>query len=192
MTLDKTTLLFKSSDDNPTQRLIEGCRRNNPKCQEELYKHFFGYALAIAVRYTGDRNKAIEVVDDSFMKVFDKIRLYDKKQDFKGWLRRIVVNTAIDEIRKQQAKSMRERTINGKDIFSNTVNDTDSGIHVSEIYELIKYLPKLHRSVFNLFEIEGYNHKEIADLLQIPESSSRTYLTRAKKELRELYKKYFR
>lgn len=190
MTLERIKLL-ESSEDNRVKSLIKGCRKNKLKCQEGLYKHFFGYALSIAVRYSGNRNKAIEVVDDSFMKVFDKIKLYDNKQNFKGWLRKIVVNTAIDEIRKQQVKSTREREINEKDILSNTENSIYSDIHIAEIYELIKYLPDLHRSVFNLFEIEGYKHKEIAELLQIPESSSRTYLTRAKKELRELYKKYF-
>lgn len=180
-----------SQEDSLIQKLIEGCRNNKLKCQELLYKHFFGYALTIVFRYTGDRYKAIEVVDDSFMKVFEKIILYDDQQNFKGWLRRIVINTAIDEIRKQQGRNQKEREINGKDILSATVNDTDSDLHFSELYELTRYLPHLHRSVFNLFEIEGFSHKEIAELLQIPESSSRTYLTRAKKELRKLYKKYF-
>lgn len=184
-------MLQASREDSLTQKLIEGCRNNNLKCQEMLYKHFFGYALTIAVRYTGERSKAIEVVDDSFIKVFEKIILYDKEQNFKGWLRKIVINTAIDEIRKQQGRNQKEREIYGKDILSNTVNDTDSELHFSELHELTRCLPHMHRSVFNMFEIEGFNHKEIAELLQISESSSRTYLTRAKKELRKLYKKYF-
>lgn len=184
-------MLQVSLEDSLIMKLIEGCRNNKTESQERLYIHFFGYALAIAVRYIGDRCKAIEIVDDSFMKVFDKIKLYDDSQDFKGWLRRIVINTAIDEIRRHQGRTQKEREINGKDILSNTVSDTDSDLHFTELYELTKCLPHLHRSVFNLFEIEGFSHKEIAELLQIPESSSRTYLTRAKKELRRLYKKYF-
>lgn len=184
-------MLQASREDNLIQELIEGCRYNELKCQEMLYKYFFGYALTIAIRYTCDRCEAIEVVDDSFMKIFDKIVLYDKEQDFKGWLRRIVINTAIDKIRKQQGRRTKERKINEEGILLNTVNDTDSGLHLTELHELIKYLPYLHRSVFNLFEIEGFNHREIAELLHIPESSSRTYLTRAKKELRKLYKRYF-
>ncbi len=184
-------MLQVSPGDSLIKKLIEGCRNNETESQEKLYKHFFGYVLAIAMRYSGARCKAIEVVDDSFMKVFDKISLYDETQDFKGWLRRIVINTAIDESRKQQGRNLKESKINGTDILSGTVNNTDSDLHLSELYELIECLPFLHRSVFSLFEIEGFSHKEIAELLQIQESSSRTYLTRAKKELRKLYKKYF-
>jgi RNA polymerase sigma-70 factor (ECF subfamily) len=184
-------MLQASREDSLIQKLIEGCRNNKLKCQEMLYKHFFGYALTIAVRYTGSRCEAIEVVDDSFMKVFDKIILYNNEQSFKGWLRKIVINTAIDKNRKQQGRNIKEKKINGRDVLSNATNDTDSGLYVTELLELIRCLPYLHRSVFNLFEIEGFSHKEIAELLQIPESSSRTYLTRAKRELRGLYKKYF-
>ena len=184
-------MLQVSHEDDFIQNLIEGCRNKKLECQELLYKHFFGYALTVAVRYTGERDKAMEVVDDSFMKVFEKIIQYNNEQNFKAWFRKIVINTAIDKIREKQCRNQKESMINREDILSATVNDTDSGLHFSELYELIRCLPKLHRTVFNLFEIEGFSHKEIAELLQIPESSSRTYLTRSKKELRELYKKYF-
>ncbi len=184
-------MLKASRDASLSQELIDGCKKKKVKCQELLYKQFFGYALSIALRYIGDRNKAIEVVDDSFMKVFDKICLYNTNQDFKGWFRIIIINTTIDKLRKEQILTQRERKINGESVLMNDKCDADSGVHFTELYELTSSLPDIHRTVFNLFEIEGFNHREIAQMLDIPESSSRTYLTRAKKRLRDLYKKYF-
>ena len=184
-------MLQPSRDDNLVQQLIEGCIGNDLKCQEMLYKYFFGYALSIAMRYTGNRCEAIEVVDDSFMKIFDKFFMYDQDRDFKGWLRKVVINTAIDKIRKGNGRNSKERNINESDIVSLRGNDADTGLYLTELHELIKQLPSLHRAVFNMYEIEGFSHKEIGEKLKIPESSSRTYLTRAKKELRKLYKRYF-
>jgi RNA polymerase sigma-70 factor (ECF subfamily) len=178
-------------EDSLIHEMIEGCRKNKLKCQEMLYKHFFGYALTIGMRYTGDYHIAMEIVDDSFMKTFEKIHSYNNNQDFKAWFRKIVVNTAIDKLRQKQGRYEKERTINSLEVLSISASDPDSGFNSDELLNLLKGLPYLHRSVFNLFEIEGFSHKEIAELLQIPESSSRTYLTRAKKELRELYKKHF-
>lgn len=184
-------MLSTSHSEGLIDKLIEGCRNNDLKCQEMLYKHFFGYALTIGTRYLGNYPDAIEVVDDSFIKVFEKIKTFDQKQNFKLWLRKIIINTAIDSLRKHQNKKVKERKINGSDILYKSKDETDSALRIKDILTLLKQLPYLHRTVFNLYEIEGFNHKEIAELLNIPESSSRTYLTRAKKELRELIQKYF-
>jgi RNA polymerase sigma-70 factor (ECF subfamily) len=184
-------MLSASREESLIEELIEGCRNNELNCQEMLYKHFFGYALTIGIRYLGDYSEAIEIVDDSFMKVFEKIKTYDKNKNFKQWLRKIIINTAIDRIRKKQIKNVKERKVNGEDIVHKSTDEPDSTLQTNEILKLLKRLPYLHGTVFNLYEIEGFNHKEIAEMLNIPESSSRTYLTRAKKELRELYQKYF-
>jgi RNA polymerase sigma-70 factor (ECF subfamily) len=184
-------MLSTSHDEVLIDKLIEGCKNNDINCQEMLYKHFFGYALTIGMRYLGDRSEAIDVVDDSFIKIFEKIRTYDNDQNFQSWLRRIVINTAIDKFRQNQIQKTKERKINGEDILHKSIIETDSGLCSNEILKLLNGLPHLHRIVFNMYELEGYSHKEIADKLKIPESSSRTYLTRAKKELRELYQKYF-
>lgn len=180
-----------SLEDNHIDDLIDGCKKKCLKCQEILYKHFFGYALSIGIRYIGDRNYAIEIVDDSFIKVFDKIGTFNKTMSFKAWLRKIVINTAIDKLREQQVYNKKEKKLNGFDVLHKSDNNTDCEVNLQDLLSLLKKIQSRHRTVFNLFEIEGFNHKEIAELLNIPESSSRTNLTRAKKELRTLYKKHF-
>ncbi len=181
---------INSQNDNLILELVDGCKNSSLKCQEMLYKHFFGYALSVGMRYMGDRNEAIEVVDDSFLKVFEKVELYNNNLCFKAWLRKIVINTAIDKLRLK-GYNEKEKKLNGIDILHKSTVETDCELNSKELINLLKLLPYLHRAVFNLFEIEGFNHKEISEFLNIPESSSRTYLTRAKKKLRELYKKYF-
>ena len=177
------------SHDSLIKKLVKGCKENNLKCQELLFRHFFGYALSVALRYAGERDRAIEVVDDSFMKVFAKIDQYDDKQDFKSWLRRIVINTSIDQIRLNNKTNYQK--LNGSDVLQKSNEMADGIIRINEIMGLLSRLNPQHNAVFNLYEIEGYSHKEIGEILNIPESSSRTYLTRAKKELRILYHKYF-
>lgn len=177
-------------DSNLIDDLVDGCKKKSLKSQEELYKHFFGYALSIGIRYIGDRNEGIEIVDDSFMKVFDKIETYNTDISFKAWLRKIVINTAIDKIRGQEYNK-NVRKLNGFDVLHKSDNNADCEVNLQDMLCLLKKIQTQHKTVFNLFEIEGYNHKEIAEFLNIPESSSRTYLTRAKKELRTLYEKYF-
>lgn len=179
-----------TDEDKLIKELIKGCKNNKLKCQELLYKKFFGYALSIAIRYISDRSVAIEIVDDGFMKIFIKIKIFNDNQDFKAWLRRIIINTAIDRIR-QIKNNEKFKKLNGMHVLHKSTIHADSKLNSEELISLLKYLPPLHCAVFNLYEIEGFNHREISEQLNIPESSSRTYLTRAKKELRELYKKYF-
>ncbi len=171
------------------EKIIQGCIRRNEKSREMLYKKYFGYALSVALLYTGQREDAIEVVDDSFIKVFSEIGRFDISQPFKGWLRKIVINTSIDRLRKNNRmlelsghESVREDHYNPEIIGKLTA---------SEIMSMLKLLPEVHKTVFCLYEIEGYSHEEIAGRLKIPESSSRVYLTRAKKRLRELFHKNY-
>lgn len=165
--------------------LIEGCFRREPKSQEKLYKLYYGYALAIALKYCLNRDDAIEVVNDSFMKVFQKIETFDRSRPFRPWLSRIVINRSIDMRRRhfRPHHNIEEIPVQGE------INADDS-LHVKEIHQLLEKLPDLQRFVFNMYEIDGYSHREIAEMLGIAESSSRTYLTRAKSRLRALYRKH--
>ena len=155
-----------------------------------LYKKFFGYALSVALIYNHQRNDAIEVVDDSFVKVFSEIGKFDTSQSFKGWLRKIVINTSIDRLRKNHRKHifMETGTYHVPDETSNIISD----LTAQEIIGLLNRLPDILKIVFSLYEVEGYSHKEIAEQLNIPVSSSRVYLTRAKRKLRELFPAYFK
>jgi RNA polymerase sigma factor (sigma-70 family) len=165
------------------QELIREAKKGHPKSLEMLYKHFYGYAMSIALRYSNSRDEACEIVNDSFMKVFDKISQFNSDNSFKGWFRRILVNTSIDYYRKNAKHT------GVMDIEYANAEGTDPEIidHLGkeDIMSLLQSLPDMLRIVFNMYEIEGYSHNEIADQLGIPSSSSRTYLARAKQRLRE-------
>jgi len=169
--------------------VIRGCLRKVEKSQEMLYKKFFGYALSVAMIYTNQRNDALEVVDDSFVKVFSEIGKYNPSQPFEGWLRKIVINTSIDYFRRNQKRNLMvdAETQHIHDHSPNAI----SNLTALEIIELLNRLPKDHKKVFCLYEVDGFSHVEIARQLDISESSSRVYLTRAKKQLRELFPVYF-
>lgn len=164
--------------------IIRGCRQNEEKAQEQLYKEYFGYALSVALLYSNNRNDAIEVVNDSFIKVFREIKKFDLSLSFKAWLRKIVINTSLDRIRKNKRVLLDEAEAIHLQDNSPSVCEL---LQAQEITSLLNYLPHIHKTVFMLFEIEGYSHEEISKQLKIPKSSSRVYLTRAKQQLRKLY-----
>ncbi len=170
--------------------IIKGCIRKAGRSQEMLYKCFFGYALSVAMVYSAQKDAAIEIVNDSFLKVFSEIGKYDSSLPFKSWFRKIVINTAIDRFRRNH----KIHPFVDSEAFH--VPDEAPGIisHLTakDILELLNQLPDVHKMVFQLYEIEGFSHEKIAVMLEIPESSSRVFLTRAKKKLRELFPVYFK
>ncbi len=165
--------------------IIQGCIRKTEKSRELLYKKFFGYALSVALIYNHQRSDALEVVNDSFMKVFSKIGKYDTTKPFLGWLRKIVINTSIDYLRRNNRNHLFVEA--EKVVIQDETPIATSHLAAQDIIEMLNLLPHYHRTVFCLYEIEGYSHEEIAEQLSIPVSSSRVYLTRAKKQLRELF-----
>jgi len=171
------------------EKIIQGCIRKNEKSREMLYKKYFGYALSVALLYSSNRDDATEVVDDSFLKVFSEIGRFDMSQSFKGWLRKIVINKSIDRLRRNSRKiALQEQEALPLHDAPEVVT---SHMTAQEILSMLNLLPQVQKTVFCLYEIEGYSHNEIADHLNIPESSSRVYLTRAKKKLRELFQVHY-
>jgi len=166
--------------------LIQQCKSGSLKYQELLYKHFYGYAMGIGMRYCLNRDDSLEVVNDAFIKVFNAIKKYNNDRPFKAWLRTIIVNTAIDRRRKEMKYSLNVEFESVAPIISNA-NAIES-LGVQDILNLMKELPPIQITIFNLYEIDGYSHDEIAQLLTIPASSSRVYLSRAKEKLRTLLK----
>lgn len=165
------------------QDLIQKAKNGDRKSFEMLYKHFYGYAMSIALRYSNSRDEACEIVNDSFMKVFDKISGHEEGNSFKGWFRRILVNTSIDYYRKN-VKHYAFIEIEKADAES-CEPEIIGQLSKEDILSLMRGLPEILRMVFNMYEIEGYSHNEIAEQLGIPASTSRTYLARAKQKLRE-------
>jgi RNA polymerase sigma factor (sigma-70 family) len=164
--------------------LISRCKKAHLPSQEQIYKLFYGYAMGICLRYLINRDDALEAVNDSFIKTFKSMATFKEGSDFKSWFRKILVNTALDYKRKNM------RFNQAIELTDNSHQTTyASGIEklsVQDILNLMKNLNELQHMVFNLYEIDGYSHKEISGLLNIPESSSRTYLSRAKQILQQL------
>lgn len=166
-------------------KIIEGCKRNEQKWQEALYRKYYSYGMSIALRYARLRDEAAEILNDCFMKVFDNIGQFNTAQPFKAWFRRILVNTSIDHYRKNLRLQHAAQIDEARHLES--LNDTVELLSAEEILQLLDTLPEIYRITFNLYEIEGYSHKEIGELLGVNESTSRSTLTRAKKMLRLAY-----
>ncbi|MBS1532315.1 MAG: RNA polymerase sigma factor [Bacteroidetes bacterium] len=166
--------------------LIKQCKSGSLKHQELLYKQFYGYAMGVGLRYCIERDDALEVVNDAFIKVFNSMKSYNEDRPFKAWLRTIIINTAIDRRRKDM-KLRLNTELDGAEYLPSQMTVADN-LNVQDILNLMQELPAIQLAIFNLYEIDGYNHDEIGVMLQIPASSSRVYLSRAKEKLRKLIK----
>jgi len=168
-----------------TEQLLEGCRQNKRASQHQLFAMFFNYAMSIARRYTGNIESAEEVVNDSFFKVFTKIHLYNGDQPFRFWLRRVVINTAIDRLRSglQQSKVTELQPAHDSLAESGIVEDMTR----EQILSMIDQLPPSYRTVFNLFTVDGFSHEEIAETLNISVGASKSNLARARQHLKAIF-----
>src|SRR5579863_2798328 len=166
--------------------LIRQCKSGSLKYQELLYKHYYGYAMGIGLRYSINRDDAMEVVNDAFIKAFNSMGSYDTGKPFKAWLRTIIVNTAIDR-RRKDLKLQLNMDLDYAELLPGRVTTLDN-LNAQDILNLMQGLPAVQLTIFNLYEVDGYNHDEIGEMLNIPASSSRVYLSRAKEKLRKIIK----
>ena len=168
--------------------LIRGCIEGNRRMQEALYNRFSPRMYAVCLRYAGNAEEAEDILQEGFIKIFKKLDTFRSEGSFEGWIRRIFVNTAIEHFRRkrylQTVSEKEENTIEGKDI---SVLDK---MAAKDIMALIKELSPGYRTVFNMYVVEGYTHKEIADMLGISEGTSKSQLSRAKVILQGLVKKH--
>lgn len=176
------------------EEIIVGCLHHENKSKEVVYKSFYGYLIAVVLRYVNDRNDAEELVNDVFIKVYKAIPQFnfpknkeEHEKAFKAWIAKIASRTAIDFLRTKRSILSIDDIVEEQEPL--TEINIISALNVKDILKLLDALPETQKMIFNLFEIEGFSHDEIAKLLNIPESSSRVYLTRAKNKLRALYSK---
>lgn len=163
--------------------LLEGCKRGDRKAQEQLYKLMASRMLGVCMRYAKDSFEAEDMLQMGFVKVFQKVAEFRGDGPFEGWIRRIMVNTAIEIYRKNQ------RMLNVVDIEevydAPQVTFDMNGLEVKDLLKLIQQLSAGYRLVFNLYAIEGYSHKEIGEQLGITEGASKSQLSRARAILKE-------
>lgn len=167
------------------EALIDGCRKNHRASQQRLFAQFYNYAMTIARRYTGNIETAEEVVSDAFFKVFSKIHLYSGAQPFRFWLRRVIINTAIDYFRADL------HSLQTTELQPWHDEENDMGIVETltreQILGMLDQLPPAYRTVFNLFVVDGFSHEEIAATLNISTGASKSNLARARQHLKTIF-----
>lgn len=177
-------------DENINIRLlIQGCLNQNIGSQRKLYECFYGYGMSICLRYAKNEIEAEEIYNDAFLKVFRNLNQYDPNFPFKGWLRKVIVNTAIDYYRKFKKHQVIFESDNMEIIADSSslplIDNKD------DILPIIQQLPPKYKLVFNLYVMEGYKHDEIAAELNISVGTSRSNLARAKANIRTAWEKYY-
>lgn len=164
--------------------LIKACKRNDPKSQKALYRHFYNYGMTVCSRYARNREEAKEIMNDAFVKIFTKLDQYNFSLSFKAWLNRIMVNTAIDHYRKYQSVPRTVDLVYAQHI---EVNDRVlENISAKDILKLVQKLSPSYRIAFNLFVVEGYKHHEIAEKLGISTGTSKSNLAKARLKLKAM------
>jgi RNA polymerase sigma factor (sigma-70 family) len=172
------------SSDDDIQILIGGCLKNDRKAQEHLYKRFYQAMMTLCVRYAKDRDDALEMLNDAFLKIFIRIRQYDPtKGALYTWMRKIVINTAIDFLRKQQNVPVAEVALTNEE-EPGIENEAVQKMNGDELLGMIRQLPAATGMVFNLYIVDGFTHREIASMLAISEGTSRWHLSEARRQLK--------
>lgn len=166
---------------------IERCLDNDSKSQGELYKHFAPKMFGICLRYAKNQMEAEDVLQDGFIKVFRYLKDYRNEGSLEGWIRRTMVNTAINYYKKK-TKYQKEISLDQTEPINNEEESAIDKLSAKELLEVIRELPDGYRMVFNLNVIEGYTHKEIGVLLEISENTSKSQLSRARGVLQEKLK----
>ncbi|MDD4515104.1 sigma-70 family RNA polymerase sigma factor [Massilibacteroides sp.] len=166
------------------EQLIESCKRGDRIGQKELYNRFSRKMMGVCYRYVNDKETAADLLQEGFIKVFMSLKSYSGTGSFEGWVRKIFVNSALEYLRKTDV--LREATdLDHMVELSQPDSSVISSMTADELMKLVQELPPGFRTVFNLFAIEGYSHREIGELLNITESTSRSQYTRARQLLQK-------
>ncbi|HEY9169574.1 MAG TPA: sigma-70 family RNA polymerase sigma factor [Lutibacter sp.] len=161
--------------------LIKQCANNDRKAQKEIYQLFAGKLFSICLKYSKNKQEAQDNFQDGFIVIFDKIGQFNFKGSFEGWLKRVMVNTVLLKYRKKNVLN-----IVTEDIPDEVIVDVDDDeISLDFLLNLINELPDRYRLVFNLYALDGYSHKEISEMMQIAEGTSKSNLARARAILKQ-------
>jgi len=167
---------------------IKRCLDNNPQAQEELYRRFAPKMFGICLRFTKNKMEAEDVLQEGFIKIFTHLKDYRNDGSLEGWIRRTMINTAINYYKKR-AKQFSDVQIESMEITDKKVESVIDKLSADELLSVIQDLPDGYRMVFNLSVIEGFTHKEVGDMLGISENTSKSQLSRARTVLQGKIKK---
>jgi RNA polymerase sigma-70 factor, ECF subfamily len=185
-------LLFNKKipfSENNLESIIKACLEQNQNAQNLLYKQYFGYAKSICLRYSSNAEEAKDILNEGFLKVFNNLDKYLPELPFKAWLRTIIVNTALNYYRDNKKYNQDISLDNVEDpIYDDDIIDK---ISADEILVLVQQLPPSYRTVFVMHVVDGYNHREIGEILEINEGTSRSNFMKARVKLQSLVQKEF-
>ena len=184
MQADKQQALYK----NIHQDVIDRCRKGEQKAQFQIYKLYYKAMYNTSFRIINDRMEAEDIMQEAFLKAFDKIHTYSGKVSFGAWLKRIVINHSLDELKKKKVEfdSLEDNDYDPKEETDEEEDDEEEIWNkVEKVREAINELPDGYRVVLSLYLLEGYDHEEIAEILNLSSSTSRSQYTRAKNKLKE-------
>jgi RNA polymerase sigma-70 factor (ECF subfamily) len=167
------------------EAILQGCLHNDPVAQRELYTRYSPKMLSVCYRFAHKREDAEDMLQEGFIKVFTQIHTFQSKGAFEGWIRRIIVHTCINNLKKNKKFNESVDIIHATSVQVRE-ESVPSIVQAKQVVECIRLLPIGYRTVLNLYAIEGYSHKEIAGMLDIEESTSRSQYTRAKQMLEDI------
>ncbi|WP_316769307.1 RNA polymerase sigma factor [Pedobacter frigiditerrae] len=167
-----------------TPELINGCINKDRRSQKDLYRLYYGYSMRICLRYAKNKDEAVEIVNDGFMKVFMNMHKYDKQRSFNAWISTIMINTSIDYYRSRIRKIEMEE-LNAKHEVEDSENIL-SHLNYEDLIKLVQKLSYAYRTVFNLFAIDGFSHEEISEMLSISVGTSKSNLFKARENLKKM------
>lgn len=162
------------------KNIINGCLKGNRRDQELLYRRHAAKLYAVCLQYSGNDEEARDILQEGFIKIFENLIHYKHEGSFEGWVRRIMVNTALERYRSKHTLRRVDDIDQIPEIDAEPDNEDYAGLEATDLLEIIRELPPKYRMVFNLFAIEGYSHKEISKMVNISEGTSKSNLSRAR------------
>ncbi|WP_299524350.1 sigma-70 family RNA polymerase sigma factor [Winogradskyella sp.] len=172
---------------NQINKLIKACKKGNQVAQIQVYDQYAQAMFAVAYRYLNDEEEAKDVMQEGFLKAFINMDMYQPTSTFGSWLKRIIINQALDTLKKRKIEFSNDE-VGELEIIDDDNWNFDTSISKKQILEAVEQLNEKHKIVVKLYLIEGYDHQEISEILKIPVKTSRTHLSRGKTELRDLLK----
>lgn len=164
--------------------MIDACNKGNSVAQEKLYKHYFALMYSICKGYCDERQTIISLINEGFLKIFTHLKTYESEKGyFEGWIKKIMVNTCIDFVRSKKNK-IENVAIDEEFIVENQLKQMPNSFVEEEVLFLIKKLPPVTQKVFSLHVFKGYSHKEISEIMNMAESTSRWHVLEARKNLK--------